>query len=106
LQVAIEATIAPLKRPFNDDQVPVRSQFRLSSLMIGSAAMVNIRCIQRYLAARQHPGKPEPTTSPFADNSTNGAKPSTHSSLFSAWARLRRSLWPNQDRRAPLALAF
>jgi hypothetical protein len=106
LRVAIEATIAALKRPFNDDQVPVRGQFRLSLLMIGSAAMVNIRRIQRYLAAKQHPGKPEPATGPCADNGTTGVKLSTHSLLSFAWARLQSWLWPNQDRRAALTLAF
>jgi hypothetical protein len=106
LRVAIEATIAALKRPFNDDQVPVRGQFRLSTLMIGSAAMVNIRRIQRYLAAKYHAGKPGPAIGPYADNITSGSKPSAHSLLFFAWARFRRWLWPDQDRRAPLALAF
>jgi hypothetical protein len=106
LRVAVEATIAALKRPFNDDQVPVRGQFRLGALMIGSAAMVNIRRIQRYLAAKYHAAKPEPAVGPCADNSTNGSKPSAHSLLFSAWARFRRWLGPSQDRRALLALAF
>jgi hypothetical protein len=74
--------------------------------MIGSAAMVNIRRIQRYLAAKCHAGKPEPATGPCADSSTSGGKLSAHSLLFPAWARFRRWLWPSQDRRAPLVLAF
>jgi hypothetical protein len=106
LRVAIEATIAALKRPFNDDQVPVRGQFRLSALMIGSAAMVNIRRIQRYLAAKCHSGKPEPATGPCADSNTTEVKLPTLSLLSSAWARLRRWLWPNQGRRPALALTF
>ena len=104
--MAIEATIAALKRPFNDDQVPVRGQFRLSALMIGSAAMVNIRRIQRYLAAKCHSGKPEPATGPCADSNTTEVKLPTLSLLSSAWARLRRWLWPNQGRRPALALTF
>lgn len=50
LRAAVEATVGAAKRPFNDDQLPVRGQFRMSVMMIGSAAMLNIRRIQRYLA--------------------------------------------------------
>ena len=106
LRAAIEATIAALKRPFNADQVPVRGRFRLRLLMIGSAAMVNIRRIQRYLAAKCHSGKPEPATGPRADGGLTGVKLSALSSLSFAWTRFRRWSWPNQDRRAALALAF
>lgn len=50
LRAAVEATVGAAKRPFNDDQLPVRGQFRMSVMMIASAAMVNIRRIQRHLA--------------------------------------------------------
>ena len=106
MRAAVEATIGARKRPFNADQVPVRGQFRLNLLMIGSAAMVNIRRIQRYLAAKHRSSKPEPATGPCTDNSTTGVKLSAHSLLFFAWTRFQRWLWPNQSRRAALALAF
>jgi hypothetical protein len=106
LRAAIEATIAALKRPFNDDQVPVRGRFRLSLLMIGSAAMVNIRRIQRYLAAKCHSDKPEPATGPCADSDTAGVKLSALSLLSFAWTRFQHWLRPNQDRRAALAPTF
>lgn len=49
LRAAIEATIGAIKRPFNHDKTPVRGRFRVGLMMIGSAAMVNIRRIERYL---------------------------------------------------------
>jgi hypothetical protein len=53
LRAAVEATVGAVKRPFNDDQLPVRGLFRMSVMMIGSAAMVNIRRIQRHLAEKR-----------------------------------------------------
>ena len=49
LRAAVEATIGALKRPFSDDQLPVRGSYRVGVMMIGSALMVNVRRIQRYL---------------------------------------------------------
>ena len=48
LRAAIEATMGALKRPFGNDKVPVRGQFRVGMVMIGSAAMVNLRRIWRF----------------------------------------------------------
>ena len=50
LRAAIESTIASLKCPFNYGQLPVRGLFRISMMLIGGAAMVNVRRIHRYLA--------------------------------------------------------
>jgi hypothetical protein len=52
LRVAIEATVGTLKRPFNNDQLPVRGPFRVKMMMVGSAFMVNLRRIHRYQTAR------------------------------------------------------
>jgi hypothetical protein len=53
LRAAVEATVGAVKRPFNNDKVPVRGTIRLGQMMIGSAVMVNIRRIARYRAARR-----------------------------------------------------
>ena len=53
LRAAVEATVGAVKRPFNNDKVPVRGTIRLGQMMIGSAVMVNIRRITRYRAARR-----------------------------------------------------
>jgi hypothetical protein len=52
LRAAVEATVGAIKRPFSDDQLPVRGRFRVGAMMIGSALMVNVRRIQRYLAKK------------------------------------------------------
>ena len=50
LRAAVESTINSLKHPFGDDQLPVRGRFRMAMMLIGSAAMTNVRRIYRYLA--------------------------------------------------------
>jgi hypothetical protein len=54
LRVAIEATVGAIKRPFNNDQLPVRGPFRVKMMMVGSAFMVNLRRIHRYQMAQNH----------------------------------------------------
>ncbi len=49
LRAAVEATIGALKRPFAEDQLPVRGRFRVGVMLVGSALMVNVRRMQRYL---------------------------------------------------------
>jgi hypothetical protein len=55
LRAAVEATVGAIKRPFHNDKTPVRGRFRVSVMMIGSAAMVNIRRIERYLLQQAQP---------------------------------------------------
>ena len=52
LRAAVEAAVGAIKRPFNDDKLPVRGQFRVNMMLIGSALMVNLRRIQRYQTAK------------------------------------------------------
>ncbi len=54
LRVAIEATVGALKRPFTNDQLPVRGPFRVKMMVLGSAFMVNLRRIHRYQTAHNH----------------------------------------------------
>jgi len=54
LRVAIEATIGAVKRPFNNDQLPVRGPFRVKMMLLGSAFMVNLRRIHRYQTTQNH----------------------------------------------------
>jgi hypothetical protein len=48
LRAAVESTVRSLKHPFRNGKVPVRGQPRVSMLLIGSAAMSNVRRICRY----------------------------------------------------------
>ena len=49
LRAAVEATVRSLKHPFPAGKLPVRGKFRVACLLIGSAAVANIRRIERYL---------------------------------------------------------
>jgi len=55
LRAAIEATVRCVKHPFPASKLPVRGSFRMSCLLIGSAAMTNVRRIQHYLKAKIRP---------------------------------------------------
>jgi hypothetical protein len=59
LRVAIEATVGAVKRPFNNDQLPVRGPFRVKMMLVGSAFMVNLRRIHRYQTAQNHQKGPQ-----------------------------------------------
>ncbi|MCJ7583207.1 MAG: transposase [Anaerolineales bacterium] len=52
LRAAVEATVRSLKHPFPAGKLPVRGKFRVACLLIGSAAVSNVRRIQRYLPSR------------------------------------------------------
>lgn len=52
LRSAVEATIRSVKHPFDDGKVPVRGQPRVSMVVLASAAMSNLRRIQRFLVER------------------------------------------------------
>lgn len=47
-RAAVEASMGALKRPFGNDKLPVRGHFRVGMLMLGSAAMLNLRRIWRF----------------------------------------------------------
>ena len=52
IRAAVEATVRSVKLPFPEAQLPVRGIFRVNCMMIGSAAVANVRRIQRYLQAK------------------------------------------------------
>jgi len=52
LRAAVEATVRSVKHPFPAGKLPVRGKFRVACMLIGSAAMSNVRRIQRYLESK------------------------------------------------------
>jgi hypothetical protein len=52
LRAAVEATVRQVKHPLPAGTLPVRGQFRVTCMVIASAAMSNIRRIQRYRAKK------------------------------------------------------
>lgn len=51
-RAAVEATVRVVKLPFPQGKLPVRGRFRMFYMMIGSAAINNVKHIQRYLRSR------------------------------------------------------
>ena len=51
-RAAVEATVRVVKLPFPRGKLPVRGRFRMFYMMIGSAAINNVRHIQRYLVSK------------------------------------------------------
>jgi hypothetical protein len=100
LRAAIEATIGALKRPFSDDQLPVRGRYRVGVMMIGSAVMVNVRRIQRCLVEKdvrqQQTQQPTETKEP--------QRTSLSSFLSALWTRLSERLWLAASRPRTFAL--
>ena len=73
LRAGVEATVRQIKHPFPAGKLPVRGQFRVTCLVIGSAIMSNIHRIQRYTELK---------TRPSYDLSTEVKAKSTQSSNF------------------------
>jgi hypothetical protein len=55
LRAAVEATVRSVKHPFPAGKLPVRGKFRMTCMIIASAAMTNVRRIQRFTAAKTRP---------------------------------------------------
>ena len=51
-RAAVEASVRSVKHPFRNGKVPVRGIFRVTCMIVASAAMCNVRRIQRYLAQK------------------------------------------------------
>ena len=52
-RAAVEASVRSLKHPFGNGKLPVRGNPRVSMVIAASAAMVNLRRIHRYQAAKR-----------------------------------------------------
>jgi len=52
-RAAVESTVRQIKHPFPASKLPVRGQFRVACMMVGSAIMTNIRRIQQYRSEKQ-----------------------------------------------------
>ena len=47
-RAAVESTVRSVKHPFPAGKLPVRGPFRVTCLIVGAAAMTNVRRIQHY----------------------------------------------------------
>ena len=89
LRAAVEATVRSLKHPFGNGKVPVRGKPRVSIVVIGSAAMSNVRRIHRYLVERKGTRKAENTDQKQAGRSQEALV----NSLFPSFLARLRSLF-------------
>ena len=90
-RAAVESTVAALKRPFSNDQLPVRGRCRMAQMIVGSALMVNLRRIHRYVSEKIEKARP---TAGSAEGELTPASPAV--SFFVALRTLlarRRWLW-------------
>lgn len=59
LRAAVEASIRSLKHPFPAGKLPVRGLFRVTCMVVASAAMINLMRIHRYLREQDQLKKPQ-----------------------------------------------
>jgi hypothetical protein len=88
LRAAVEATVRSVKHPFPAGKLPVRGLFRVASMVIGSAAVSNVRRIQRYLEANNRE-KDAQTTAPKEQNRAQaGGSDSFFARIFTLFLRV------------------
>jgi hypothetical protein len=98
LRAAVEATVRSVKHPFPAGKLPVRGKFRVACMLIGSAAVSNVRRIQRYLQAK--------TKDEMAQAAAPGAEKSTRKrARDSFWAFIWNSVAALCDFARPKMLA-
>jgi hypothetical protein len=89
LRAAVEATVRSVKHPFPAGKLPVRGSFRVTCMIIGSAAVTNVRRIQRFLTTK--------TKVQQAATSRQDQPEAPRDSFFaSVWRSLNRWLRPRQ----------
>jgi hypothetical protein len=89
LRAAVEATVRSVKHPFPAGKLPVRGLFRVTCMVIGSAAVTNIRRIQRFLTANQQGETPQPTS----PDDQNGVSAQEMQAFFvQIWAWCKRAI--------------
>jgi hypothetical protein len=89
LRAAVEATVRSVKHPFPAGKLPVRGRFRMTCMIMASAAMTNVRRIQRFTAAKTKPQQ--------AKSGGQARSQVAQDSFFaSAWHSISPWLPPNQ----------
>jgi len=97
LRPAVEATVRAIKHPFGNGKVPVRGKPRVGMLMLGSAAMNNVRQIHRYQISQKEAGAAEQRSRKAAESTQRQPALSLFASVWTqlqACLRLARPLGP------------
>jgi len=96
LRAAVEATVRSVKHPFPAGKLPVRGKFRVACLLIGSAAVSNVRRIQRYLEGTMKAEKPQNTAPGQGENAPEQSGVSIFASVKTALAAFLGWLQPQK----------
>jgi hypothetical protein len=83
-RAAIEGTVREVKHPYPTGKLPVRGLFRMTCLMVGSAAMTNVRRIHHYWEEKRK----EERQNMAAERDAKGAPEQPAPSFFSYLKRL------------------
>jgi len=73
LRAAVESTVRSVKHPFPAGKLPVRGRFRVACLVIGSAAVANLRRIHRYMQAKMEAEERQKKASEQQESAQEGA---------------------------------
>lgn len=92
-RAAVEATVRSVKHPFPAGKLPVRGRFRVTCMVIASAAMVNIRRIQGY-RQQQAEERRQKQALEGQDTAQSGQVVLFFASISARLARFLRSLTP------------
>ena len=84
-RAAIEGTVREVKHPYPAGKLPVRGQFRMACVIVGSTAMTNIRRIHHHLVEEMKAEKQAET----ADRVTEGTQVQQNFSVFA----LLQTIW-------------
>jgi hypothetical protein len=88
LRSAVEATMRSVKHAFPAGKLPVRGKFRVTCMIIASAATTNVRRIQRYLVAKTKPENEQKMASKEQECAQGQPDVSFFASLKAIWKDL------------------
>jgi len=101
-RAAVEATVRSVKHPFAGGKAPVRGRFRVACMVIGVAAVVNIRRIHRAIQAGYEPKEAQAGQ----ESEARGQRNEQEQGMFSFVRGLWRSLTTFQLPRASSLACF
>ena len=90
LRSEVEVSMHSVKLPFPEAQLPMRSKFRVTCMLIGSATVANVRRIQRYLQARLQEEMNQREAQTTQDCAQDALAPSFFGAVWCFFERLLR----------------
>jgi len=93
LRAAVESTVRSVKHPFAGGKAPVRGRFRMACMVIGSAAVVNVRRLHRFWQATARPPQAERGPEGGRKQQPGWVEPPVCSSVFSFIRAIRALPW-------------